>query len=188
MYVWWVALFVYTLFKEVFLFICFQGNKNERLECWAPNGTPTTHPFFPRLWDNWGRGGRKSVRARGHGDKETVSSGHSRTAAHINSQQMWQPTRPMQAQARQSPSREYRDGQEVPPLAKELLATDGYWETERQFLLRMWALVGQPGSIGWPHTQEYMSRTDLTWWGNQKDMSCVGREVGRSGGFWGKGE
>lgn len=54
-------------------------------------------------------------------------------------------------------------------LTKELQTVDGFWGRQGQFSLKVWLLVGQPPSNGWPLDQEY--------YGKFKLESLEGREV-----------
>ena len=42
--------------------------------------------------------------------------------------------------------------QEVPPLTEKILATDGCWEQENEFLSEMVPLKGYPYFSRWPYT------------------------------------
>lgn len=58
---------------------------------------------------------------------------------------------------------EGKGGQEVPPLAKDLLQKIHiYWERKSWLILRVWPLNGSPCFSEWPHTQEYMGSLKLT--------------------------
>lgn len=82
---------------------------------------------------------------------EAVFSGHNRPVAQMNSQLGW--LQDAQDQARQNPSMGVRVGQEIPPLAEKLLASDGCWE-ESQFSSGMW-LIGYPYSSSQPYTHAH---------------------------------
>ena len=63
-------------------------------------------------------------------------------------------TRPVQTQARPNPSMHRGVRNEVPGLAKELLAVTSYWQRENQFSLRVEPWVAQPYFKGSLHIQE----------------------------------
>lgn len=48
-----------------------QGSEYISVKCSATHGTSVSHPF-PRPRDHCGRGGRKTVRARGWGERNSV--------------------------------------------------------------------------------------------------------------------
>lgn len=74
----------------------------------------------------------------------------------MKSQQLWSLHR-----TKQSAFYNGNGGAWAPSLAEELLTVDGFQGREGQFSLKLWLLVGHPGSSGWPHTQEYMNSTDF---------------------------
>lgn len=112
-------------------------------------GTSISHPFFKRLREHHGSGGRKSVRTRDHETGnccKTVSSGwdgtacfHESTAAVIN---------PVYTAARTEGGLT-----RTHPPANLLLTVDGFWEAENPFTSGMCLQVDWPCSSEWPHIQ-----------------------------------
>lgn len=81
-------------------------------------------------------------------------SGHSRPAAHKTSQQLWQHAQRLSSS--QTKSQLEEEGQEVLPIAEEILVADIYWERESWLFLILCLLVGWPGSSECLYTQEYI--------------------------------
>lgn len=78
---------------------------------------------LPKAQELWGRGGGKTGRIRAlSGDhKETVSPGHSREAAQVNSAVVTACTSLVQTQVKPNPLTERGGGHKAPTLAKEMV-------------------------------------------------------------------
>lgn len=94
-----------------------------------------------RLRDHLVRRGRKL-----EDRNSTVASGHGRTVALMNSQQLWS-----LAQDHTSLNILAWSLKWIRSLYPELRALDGFWERKSQSSLCMGLLVGHPFSIEWPH-------------------------------------
>lgn len=115
------------------------------------------HPhLLPKLGDHGGRSSWKMLRATDSGWLKGRSSvfqvwprGYTKDFIAVEAAR----TRAEQTQARQNPSMERGGRCKVLLLAKDLLATDRFWERDSWFSWRVWSLVGQPGS----HTHTFKS-------------------------------
>lgn len=79
-----------------------------------------------RIRDQYGRQGRKIIRVRGRSNlKEIVFARYIGTVVHINSQQLWSWSTPLQAQDLHW-AWLWEGSHEIPPLHKVLLAFDSW--------------------------------------------------------------
>lgn len=101
----------------------------------------------------------------------------------------------MQVQAKQNLSTDRESGYDAPTLAEQLLPTDGFWEIEIQFSLRVWLWETEHTLVD-SHTAKNTEAAQIVL---GKLVLCVvvvfkGTELGeqrsesRSGRSWGKGE
>lgn len=120
-----------------------QNARNKGLHSAQPQ---TRHLFSNsslRLRDLCGKGGGKILRARvWEGQRETVSSGHNRTAALLNSTTAVAAcARPAQDGYRLHSSMVGEGAHGLPSLTEELWTIDGFWESEFQCSLRVRAPI-----------------------------------------------
>lgn len=93
-----------------------------------------------------------------------MSSGHARTTASMNSQQLWLPTQDLH---QRESTLDYGAGRGSRGLSCNWGVMEGMMASgkeESRFLLRLWLLVRWPSSGRWTYPQKYWESTNWSQW------------------------